>query len=394
MPDNLCILFPFELGWGENKPVAQIARIEWLLEKYTGNVTIIESYLRKEYCADHVSYAQKVGLPGHYKIISTGKYLSSQKAQIAAIPAVIRLLKEIKPSIIWSIKPIPISTLPIWLYRLLNPCTWIADCDDWEGMTGTTNIYSPIYKYYNYFEKFVYNKADIITAASKALAGNISRLSPSAKIKYVPNWPTKKMLNYLSSENTAQNKSSLGLEEGTPVILYIGNIYKDAISDIHVLAAVAQKLKNMKATWLIVGGGQCLQEAKDYIEQQGLRDKFEFVGAKPWTEVVDYLRIADIVVYLREDTPLQRARSPIKMLEYISAGKAIVASEVGEAKELVSNMFTGILVPPNDITAASKAISLLLDDRLLREKLGRAARLAAEKMNSNNNALSFFEEGI
>jgi len=40
--DNICVLFPFEIAWGKNNPVAQVSRIEWLFENYNGNVTIIE----------------------------------------------------------------------------------------------------------------------------------------------------------------------------------------------------------------------------------------------------------------------------------------------------------------------------------------------------------------
>lgn len=389
--DNICVLFPYELSWGKNKPMATVRRIEWLFENFKRNVTIIEPYIRKEYSSVSISYANHIGLPERYKIISTGKYLSSRKAQFVCIPSILGILRKIKPSVIWSIKAIPISTIPAWIYSTFNPCIWIADCDDWEGRGGVASNYSPIYRYYDIFERFIYSRVQIVTVSSQALKKRINDLSPSAKAIYIPNGPTKKMLKFLNPNGVHPTKREMGFDDEVPIILYVGNIYKDAISDIIILTEVAKRLEDVTATWIIVGGGNCLNQAVDYVKQKNLQDKFLFTGAKSWPEVVNYLKIADIVVYFREDNPIQRARSPIKLLEYMAAGKAIIASKVGESSQMIKNDVTGILVPPNDINAASRAILLLIRDKALCMKFGQASRRAAEKMNLNNRVLSFLE---
>jgi glycosyltransferase involved in cell wall biosynthesis len=382
---DICVIFPYELAWAKDRPVPQIPRLEWLLEGFRGKVTLIEPYLRKEFCSGPTSYARELDLPENYEIVAANRYLTTIRAQFACIPSVLGLLGKIKPSVIWSIKPVPVSTLPALIYRSFNPCLWLADCDDWEGKGGVASFSPPIYRHYDLFEKFVYDRADGVTVSSLALLERIKGLSPSAKAACLPNGPTRKMLDHLAP-------SPPELKNGAPVVLYIGNILRHSLSDIFILADIAEKLKGLDVSWVVVGSGNCLDEAMAYVKKKGVEDKFLFTGSKSWPEAADYLKAADIVVYFRKDNPVQRAGSPIKLLEYMAAGKAIVTTGIGQSEQLIRNGVTGILVPPDDLAAASKAISYLLEDGSFRERLGQASRSAAEAINSNNASLSFVEE--
>lgn len=65
--------------------------------------------------------------------------------------------------------------------------------------------------------------------------------------------------------------------------------------------------------------------------------------------------------------------SPLKVLEYMAAGLAVVASDIGQLRELVRPDETGLLVPPGDATALAAAIRRLADDGALRTRMGRTA---------------------
>jgi glycosyltransferase involved in cell wall biosynthesis len=60
-------------------------------------------------------------------------------------------------------------------------------------------------------------------------------------------------------------------------------------------------------------------------------------------------------------------------LESGAAGKAVIASDVGGLPEVVVDGQTGLLVPPGDQNALRAAIARLIEDRRLRERLGRSA---------------------
>jgi glycosyltransferase involved in cell wall biosynthesis len=66
----------------------------------------------------------------------------------------------------------------------------------------------------------------------------------------------------------------------------------------------------------------------------------------------------------------------------MASGKAIVASDVGQIAEVLTDGETGLLVPPDDPEALAAAIVRLVDDACLRARLGAAARAAAESRHT------------
>jgi len=66
------------------------------------------------------------------------------------------------------------------------------------------------------------------------------------------------------------------------------------------------------------------------------------------------------------------------ILEAMSQGKAVVASRVGGVADMVVDGETGMLFPPGDSPALAQAMRRLIDDRELRERLGRAAQARAD----------------
>src|SRR5690606_7054747 len=69
--------------------------------------------------------------------------------------------------------------------------------------------------------------------------------------------------------------------------------------------------------------------------------------------------------------------SPLKLFEYMAAGRAIIAADIGQIPEIIDHERTGLLVPPGDATALAGAIMTLIDDRTLAASLGRNARQEA-----------------
>src|SRR5262249_17859361 len=90
-------------------------------------------------------------------------------------------------------------------------------------------------------------------------------------------------------------------------------------------------------------------------------------------EVPGHLRAMDVAV---APYPLLEPFyfSPLKVLEYMAAGRAIVASNVGQITDFVKHGETGLLVPPGDAARLANAIRQLAGNAALRESLGRNAR--------------------
>jgi 1,2-diacylglycerol 3-alpha-glucosyltransferase len=108
------------------------------------------------------------------------------------------------------------------------------------------------------------------------------------------------------------------------------------------------------------------------VRALGGADGVEVVRARSYDEARVWLAAADVAVSPRRE----RSGFPMKLLNYMAAGKAIVAS-AGSAKGLDDGV-TGRVVPDGDAAAFAGAIVELLHQPGLRARLGAAARQAVE----------------
>jgi glycosyltransferase involved in cell wall biosynthesis len=69
---------------------------------------------------------------------------------------------------------------------------------------------------------------------------------------------------------------------------------------------------------------------------------------------------------------------PGTVREAMSAGKAVIASRAGGIVDMVVDGETGLLVPPGDVAALRDAMTRLIGDTLLRERMGQAGQLRTE----------------
>jgi glycosyltransferase involved in cell wall biosynthesis len=70
--------------------------------------------------------------------------------------------------------------------------------------------------------------------------------------------------------------------------------------------------------------------------------------------------------------------SPMKMFDYLAAGRAIMASDLPVLHEVLTNA-NAVLLPPEDQDAWNQALKRLAGDRNLRESLGGQARKDARR---------------
>ena len=66
--------------------------------------------------------------------------------------------------------------------------------------------------------------------------------------------------------------------------------------------------------------------------------------------------------------------SPIKIFEYMAAGRPIIASRIGQVAEILEHERTALLVPPGDSAALTQALLRLKSDPELGIRLAQAAQ--------------------
>jgi glycosyltransferase involved in cell wall biosynthesis len=81
--------------------------------------------------------------------------------------------------------------------------------------------------------------------------------------------------------------------------------------------------------------------------------------------------IADSAIVI---LPSYREGTPRILLEAAAMAKPIVATDVPGCREVVEDRKNGLLVPAKNASAIADALEVLLNDRALREKMGKAGR--------------------
>lgn len=125
----------------------------------------------------------------------------------------------------------------------------------------------------------------------------------------------------------------------------------------------------------IVGAGDLAGELDASIDRLGLGGLVTLSGASTHQEVAQAYRRADLFVQSSVVLPDgDRDGIPNSLLEAMSSGLAVVASNVSGIPEILTDSRTGLLVPPGDAGALAEALGRLAHDPALRASLGGAAR--------------------
>jgi glycosyltransferase involved in cell wall biosynthesis len=82
------------------------------------------------------------------------------------------------------------------------------------------------------------------------------------------------------------------------------------------------------------------------------------------------------------------------LLEAMSVGAPIVATDVSGAREVVRDGVDGLVVPPEDPSALRDAILMVLRERALAERLGASARARARERFSGERMADGLEEAF
>lgn len=162
-------------------------------------------------------------------------------------------------------------------------------------------------------------------------------------------------------------RTRLGLPEEGVGLCYIGRLVPPkGLGDLfHVLGTLDDAVPPW---WIaVVGGGPMMEELKESARKADIRAFF--TGPLPHDAVPAWLRSSDIFIL-----PSYGEGLPNAVLEAMSAGLAVVATDVGGISEAVTDGETGALFPVGDQEALGVRLKSLIADGELRAALGDAAR--------------------
>lgn len=164
----------------------------------------------------------------------------------------------------------------------------------------------------------------------------------------------------------ALTRASLGLSEDDFVVCTVCVLRPEKTIE-HLIDAVGKIGGGVSGLrLLVVGDGPERTRLEELTDRYRLRSIVHFLGHRP--DVRELLPIADVCV-----NSSRFEGSPLAVMEYMAAGRAIVATAVGGVPEILEYGACGVLVPPGEPDRLAAAISDLAASSPLRSKLGSRA---------------------
>jgi glycosyltransferase involved in cell wall biosynthesis len=178
-------------------------------------------------------------------------------------------------------------------------------------------------------------------------------------------------LNY----DAERARRGLGLTN-EPVVIWVGGFYPWHDLDLLLESFCLVRQRYPNARLVLVGEGQTRPSIESMIQKNGLQNAVIMTGAVAHTRVPEMLSIADVAVV--PSAPVLASRggtgTPLKLFEYMAAGKAIVATALNQAKDVIQDGHNGLLVEPGDVNSFTEAVLSLLTDPVKRGRLCQHAR--------------------
>ena len=230
----------------------------------------------------------------------------------------------------------------------------------WRGMKAVSDPHGDLWL--RYMESRVRN-ADALTVSTRALqrrfGGTLVRQGLDVD-RYCP-----------EAYPRGEARARLGIDPDAPMVLFLGTprLHKG-------LGQLTAPAGRPGALWFV---GASAADLTDSGVPRALVEGAHVRGAVPFGEAAWYLAACDVFVVPQRPTPYAEHQLPAKLVQAMALGCAIVATDVGDAGELLGGVSAaGVVVPADDPEAVPSAVAGLLDDPEAASRMGAEARRRAE----------------
>ncbi len=187
------------------------------------------------------------------------------------------------------------------------------------------------------------------------------------RISVVRNGPDLHILRPVTSEPTLE----VLRQQGKTILAYAGVMgVQDGVDClIRAMRHLVYDLGRQDAYAVLLGRGDAFEDLQQLVTESKLDDYIWFTDWIPYAEVGRYLGTADICVAPEPSNPYTDYSTTIKMMEYMTLGKPIVAFALPEHHHTAQD--AAVYVPCNDEFQFAQAIANLMDNPTLRLQMGQ-----------------------
>ena len=141
--------------------------------------------------------------------------------------------------------------------------------------------------------------------------------------------------------------------------------YKDHPTLVNAASHLADR--SPATQWVVLGGGDALEEYRARVVELGLAERLHYLGFVDRAR--EFLPQADVFVLSSRTEGLGSS-----VLDAMAAGVPIVSTAAGGVSEMIEHGVTGLLTPIGDGAALAAAVDRVLDSPRLGARLATAAR--------------------
>ena len=221
----------------------------------------------------------------------------------------------------------------------------------------------------DWLERWKLRHADAVTVVSSSLKAHlVNRYGiPADKVTVAPNGANLQLFR----TDGAADPTVRSAADGGPVVGFVGSFQKwhgtGLLAEMVIKVAAARP----SVRFLLVGDGPEVEALRRLTAAVG--DRVAFTGLVPHARIPGLVASLDIGVLPEADF----YRCPLKVIEWMAAGKAVVAPRYAPLQDLIDDGVHGILFQPREAEAFTAAVLRLVDSTELRRALGAAAAARA-----------------
>lgn len=190
---------------------------------------------------------------------------------------------------------------------------------------------------------------------------------PAGKIEVIPNGVD--LARFQLNGELRGLRGRLGIPETAPLVGIVAMLRPEKNHEIFLRAAARVMERVPEARFVVVGDGPERPRLERVARSAGVESRVIFLGVRQ--DVPAIVALLDVAVLCSHSVVETMSNA---VLEYMAAAKPVVATRVGSIPEQVEEGKTGFLVGPGDAEGLADRIVQLLQDPVLRRRMGEAGR--------------------
>jgi len=206
---------------------------------------------------------------------------------------------------------------------------------------------------------------------------------PAERVHVIPNGVDTS--RFAPSVDAAATRTGIGLSPDAPVVGILAALRPEKNHSLFLQVAARVLRKIGDAQFLVIGDGPLRPQLEALAQELDIAKAVHFLGNR--SDVPELLGAIDVLALTSDNEA-----NPVSILEAMSVGKPVVATDVGSVSESVEQGETGYLAPAGDAGGLAERMIALLDDPLLSQQMGQRGRQIVQQHWSLATMVAGYED--